>query len=420
MSAVTLDLVELHPGQLQVRDEADRYNVICCGRRWGKDVFGEDQALQVALDNAGRVAWFAPTYRMMLDNFRDVSNIVRQVAIKINASEHRIELLRGGIIDFWSLDAPDVARGRKYNRVIVNEAAMVPALIDIWQRIIRPTLADYEGDAYFLSTPRGYNDFFRLWQRGQERADGWRSWRFPTWENPHIKPAEIEAMRAELDATSFAQEIGAEFRSIVGLVYGDFGDENVTDEDYDPALPFEIGFDDGYIDPRVFLLIQRSPRGVIVFDEIVQSKRLDEESIRDLLEKCSEMSGRTLLDDWSAMTNTARSAWAVSVGVKLPEIAVGSSEAVQLMRRFREANIVSRGGTHHIIDGIKIVRGLVLDGNGARPLKVNRRCKTLINEMMNGYRYPDKGKRDTEKPEDGNDHCCDALRYWAFTRSGKR
>jgi len=181
-----------------------------------------------------------------------------------------------------------------------------------------------------------------------------------------------------------------------------------------------VGFDDGYIDPRVLLLIQRTATGVLVFDEIAHSKRLDEESIRDLLELCARMYGKALPDGWPTMTNTARSAWAVGNGVKLPELAVGSTEAVQLMRRFREANIPARGGTHHIVDGIKIVRQLILDGNGVRSLQVNRRCKGLIGEMANTYRYPDGVRRDSEKPEDGGDHSCDALRYHLYMRSGRR
>lgn len=213
---------------------------------------------------------------------------------------------------------------------------------------------------------------------------------------------------------------GSWYAKSSNVVYSDFDEGNLTDAEPDLSQPFEVGFDDGYIDPRVFLLIQRTPTGVLVFDEIAHSKRLDEESIRDLLELCCRMYGKPLPDGWQTMTNTARSAWAVGNGVKLPELAVGSTEAVQLMRRCREANIPARGGTHRIVDGIKIVRQLILDGNGVRSLQVNRRCKGLINEMTNTYRYPDGVRRDSEKPEDGGDHSCDALRYWVHMRSGRR
>ena len=419
MTTLTLTLPNLHAAQQKIVAEARRFNVLACGRRFGKDVLGQDVLMDKAIDGQP-VAWFAPTYRMMLDNFRDISRTCRDIATKINSSEHRIELITGGVIDFWSLDVPDVARGRHYARVIVNEAAMVRGLVDVWTRVIRPTLADLGGDAWFLSTPRGYNDFHALYSMAAEHPDEWRSWRFPTSDNPHIPAKEIDAMRAEMDAVSYAQEILAEFRSITGLVYQDFNEANVTDAEPDLAQPFEVGFDDGYIDPRVFLLIQRTPTGVLVFDEIAHSKRLDEESIRDLLELCARMYGAALPDGWPTMTNTARSAWCVGNGVKLPELAVGSTEAVQLMRRFREANIPARGGTHHVVDGIKVVRQLVLDGNGVRSLQVNRRCKGLIAEMVSGYRYPDGVRRDSEKPEDGGDHFCDALRYHLYMRSGRR
>jgi len=415
-----LPLVKLHPRQKEIARDPTRFKVVCCGRRFGKDILGQYGILKIAAGQRLPVGWFAPTYRMMADNFKEVSEACRSIATKVNQSEHRIELQGGGVIDFWSLDVPDVARGRHYARVVINEAAMVRGLVDVWTRVIRPTLADLSGDAWFLSTPRGYNDFHALYSMAADHPGEWRSWRFPTSDNPHIPAKEIEAMRAEMDAVSYAQEILAEFRSITGLVYQDFNEANVTDAEPDLAKPFEVGFDDGYIDPRVFLLIQRTSNGVLVFDEIAQSKRLDEESIRDLLELCCRMYGKPLPEGWPMMTNTARSAWAVSNKVKLPELAVGSSEAVQLMRRFREANIPARGGTHHIVDGVKVVRQLILDGNGVRALQVNRRCKGLINELTNLYRYPDGVRRDSEKPEDGGDHFCDALRYHLYMRSGRR
>lgn len=214
---IEIRLPVLHPAQQQIRDEARRFNVLNCGRRFGKDVLGQDLLTETALDGLP-AAWFAPTYRMMLDNFRDVSEMVRPVVSRINASDHRIELLTRGVIDFWSLDVPDVARGRKYRRVIVNEAAMVPELRRHFENVIRPTLADYRGDGWFLSTPRGHNDFRALHDLGLT-LDDWRSWTFATYANPHIATAEIEAMRLSMSAQAFRQEILAEFLSVEGALF---------------------------------------------------------------------------------------------------------------------------------------------------------------------------------------------------------
>ena len=110
MTTLTLTLPNLHAAQRKIVDEARRFNVLACGRRFGKDVLGQDVLIDAAI-GGDPVAWFAPTYRMMLDNFRDMSRTCRDIASKVNASEHRIELITGGVIDMWSLDVPDVARG---------------------------------------------------------------------------------------------------------------------------------------------------------------------------------------------------------------------------------------------------------------------------------------------------------------------
>ena len=44
---------------------------------------------------------------------------------------------------------------------------MVAKLKSSWEESIRPTLTDMEGDAWFLSTPKGLNYFYDLFQRGQ-------------------------------------------------------------------------------------------------------------------------------------------------------------------------------------------------------------------------------------------------------------
>lgn len=153
---------------------------------------------------------------MLLEVWRDVTQILKPVTVRSNAQDHRIELVTGGIVDMWSLDSPDVARGRKYKRVIIDEAAMIVALQEAWEKVIRPTLADMEGDAWFLSTPRGFNYYHDLYERGAAQRvsyPDWMAWQMPTQTNPHMRPAEIEAMRRELPTSVARQEIDALFEA---------------------------------------------------------------------------------------------------------------------------------------------------------------------------------------------------------------
>lgn len=213
-----------HTAQRQIKIEAARFNVLSCGRRFGKTALGIDVAIEPALRGLP-VGWFAPTYKLLLEPWRELKSALKPIASRISETERRIELVTGGNIDCWTMEDPDAGRSYKYARVIVDEAAMVD-LEDRWTKAIRPTLSDYKGDAYFLSTPKGRNFFWRLWTMGQDRASSeWKSWRFPTGANPFIDPNEIEAARVGQNGVggmperSFQQEYLAEFLEESGGVF---------------------------------------------------------------------------------------------------------------------------------------------------------------------------------------------------------
>jgi len=195
----------LHDGQLRVLREAGRFNVLECGRRFGKTHLGVQLAIDVAIDG-GEVGWFAPTYRYLADPWRAVEKALGPAIMKVDRVEKRLDLISGGSIDFWSLDSVDAGRGRRYDRVIIDEAGIVRDLGPAWQETIRATLADKQGDAWFLGTPKGRNFFHRCFERGQIADGGWKSWRLPTTTNPTIRDEEIEAARRELPKQVFEQE----------------------------------------------------------------------------------------------------------------------------------------------------------------------------------------------------------------------
>lgn len=207
------DVRKPHAEQQKVLEGAKRFNVLCMGRRWGKSTLGQ---YLISKNLEAPVAWFAPTYKLLEDAWRQISKVYQPIIISKNASSKRVQFITGGSVDFWSLDNADtVARGRAYGLVIIDEAAMTPNLEDAWQQSIRPTLTDLEGGAWFLSTPKGLNFFHELWQRGGVEPN-WASWQLPTLANPHISADEVEAARLELPALIFAQEYLAQFVTLEG------------------------------------------------------------------------------------------------------------------------------------------------------------------------------------------------------------
>jgi hypothetical protein len=118
-------------------------------------------------------------------------------------------------------------RSRKYKLAIIDEAAAAPNLKNAWEQAIRPTLADLEGSAWFLSTPKGLNHFHDLYARGLKPDSDWKSWQMPSATNPYLPPAEIEAARRELPRLVFEQEFLARFIQADGSVMRNV-DANLT------------------------------------------------------------------------------------------------------------------------------------------------------------------------------------------------
>ena len=163
--------------------------------------------------------WFAPQYKFLTPVWREMLEILAPAIKHSDQQERRIELLGGGSIEMWTLDSSDAGRGRAYKCIVVDEAAMVADLENAWQQSLRPTLADYRGSAWFLSTPKGTANYFHtLCQRGQSEPD-WASWQMPTSTNPYIDAAEIEAARSDLTDLAFAQEYLAQFVVWAGSVF---------------------------------------------------------------------------------------------------------------------------------------------------------------------------------------------------------
>jgi phage FluMu gp28-like protein len=219
-TTVQLRLPTPHPAQAQIIRESKRFNVLACGRRFGKTTLGQDRLIHPAL-KGDPVAWFSPTYRQLSDAWRSLQSTLQPITVRKSDSEHRLELRGGGVIEAWSLDNPDSGRGRAYKAVVIDEAACVVDLEHAWQESIRPMLTDYRGDAWFLSTPKGTANYFHtLYRKGQGLLKGeWRSWQLTTAANPFIAREEIASAKEDMTDLAFAQEYMAQFVAWQGAVF---------------------------------------------------------------------------------------------------------------------------------------------------------------------------------------------------------
>jgi phage FluMu gp28-like protein len=195
-----IELPTPHINQRQILDSNKRFIVVMCGRRFGKSELSQILGITEAL-KGGSVAYVTPTYGLAQVFFE---RLTKTLPFKNNISKLKIYCPNEGSIEFFTGERLDNLRGRKFHLVIIDEAAFISDLEDGWSNSIRPTLTDYEGRAVFLSTPRGKNFFYSLFMKQGE--NDWQSFKFSTYDNPHINPREIDDARIQLPEVVFNQE----------------------------------------------------------------------------------------------------------------------------------------------------------------------------------------------------------------------
>lgn len=178
-----------------------------CGRRWGKTEICQYLIAEIVAKQ-GKVAYLAPTYKDLHEVWNDTKDSLNPIIRKKDESVKQIICEGGAKIDFWSIEDPDSGRGRKYNRVIFDECEKAKKFQESWEESIRATLTDYRGDAYFLSTPKFGDTYFKRLFKYEK--DGWESFKFTTYDNPYMSHEEIEEAKQLLDPAIFDCEYLAE------------------------------------------------------------------------------------------------------------------------------------------------------------------------------------------------------------------
>jgi len=270
---------EPHEGQARVHQSKAPRRVLAAGVRWGKTLCASMEGLTAAMEPKERsMGWVAaPTYdlanRVFSQMVVSVASHLRHRIIKISESDHRLLLrnLGGGISEVRAktCDNPVSLLGEGLDWLIVDEAARIKP--EIWQNYLSQRLIDRKGWALMISTPKGKGLFYELWRRGQEQGQtadpDYASWCAPSWDNPLLDEAAIEAERERLPARVFAQEYGAEFLEGSGSVFRNVRDcARGTFEEPKPGVSYFGGLDLAKIEDFTVFVIMNRAREVVFVD----------------------------------------------------------------------------------------------------------------------------------------------------------
>lgn len=383
----------LTPSQAVIALDPHRFRVLCCGRRFGKTTLAIDQIKACAAAQPNRrVAYIAPTYQQARDiAWEQLKRDLIQAAESVNESRLEIRLVNGSLIILRGWEAIETLRGQFFHLIVLDEVAMFRNFDSIWEEVIRPTLTDVRGEALFISTPKGFNHFYDLFNKEAD-DDDYKSFHYSTLDNPHIPKDEIEKAKRELTEDRFAQEYLADFRKTEGLVYKEFDRTRHLFEEYPEAEPIKIfgGVDFGFHNPCAAIEIEK------------------DKDFRYWVGPEWYHTGKT---DAQIADYVAALKW--NECYPDPESASGCEE---LRRRGVNVRDVIKN-KDSVRNGINAVRELFKSNR----LFIHSSCKNLIWELET-YSYPEKkpDHNEEENPIKENDHALDALRYALMMESAGR
>ena len=420
---------EPHDGQAAVHYDNHRHKVLCNGRRWGKTLLGGHEAEPTCFvkNRFGepQFGWIVgPEFKDCEKEFRVVYDTFTKYDVKASCTKFLKNVENGNMVIQttwgWRLECrsalhPETLTGEGLDFVIMAEAGRHKR--KTWTEYIRPALSDKRGWSLHSGVPEGATQtslLYALWSRGRSemnsrgRRNAWKSWQMPSWTNTVTFPGgreDPEILEAEDDLTNeeFRRQYGAEFVESVGRVMKEWDDDiHLADLKYTRGWPLYLATDYGYTNPFVLLWIQ-----VDAFNNVYVIRE-DRWRLKDTYEIANIVKQDPLLglmvqnvvafypdpaepDD----TNILREAWKVPARSNTGD---RIKTRIDLIRRALKLQ------NKHLPDGHPDKKPSLL---------VDRyKCKELVWEMREGYRWPEhksEVKNDSENPMDKDNHGPEAL-----------
>lgn len=370
-----------------------RFKVVIAGRRFGKTHLAINRLCWEARMPDKEVWYIAPTYRQAkMITWKKLRRRLVDLrwAKKINETELSILLKNGSTISLKGADNFDSLRGIGLDFLCLDEFADIDP--EAWFEVLRPALADKEGGALFIGTPKGMNWAKDLYDLAADFPDDWAAFKYTTVDGGNVSEKEVEAARQQMDERTFRQEFMATWETFSGRIFYAFEREkNIAKWPLD-ELPNElhIGMDFN-IDPCSAVVFAKVGNMLHAVDEIrIFSSNTDE--------MCEEIKNRYPGKRIIVYPDPAGAQRKTSAG--------GRTDHTIL----RNAGFIVKAPHAHnpVRDGINAVNSKLCNSKGERSLFIDPKCKYYIESLekhcyKEGTSLPDK--------DSGFDHMSDAGRY---------
>ena len=383
----------LSPAQQTIAEATQRFRVVVAGRRFGKTHLAIREICKAAHQPNKEVWYVAPTYRQAKQIvWRKLKNKLQDLrwVKKVNESELSILLKNNSLISLKGADNADSLRGSGLDFICMDEFADIDETA--WYEVLRASLADKQGGALFIGTPKGIGNWAHdLYQMPVENPHAWASFQYTTIDGGQVPIAEIEAARQDLDERTFRQEFMATFETYSGRIYYAFDRKtNVKAWEGDVPSMLMIGIDFN-IDPCSAVIFAKTGDVLHVIDEIRMYSSNTKELVEEIRSRYPDKKIWTFPDPAGAARKTS---------------AGGLTDHIIL----QNGGFVVKAPRSHtpVRDRINAVNARLKSSDEQVKLFIDPRCKYTI-EGLERHTYTE-GTSQPDKSS-GYDHMMDALGY---------
>lgn len=231
---MNIKLFKPHPKQREcinrIEESGSKYIIIDCGRQFGKSLLAMNLLLKWTLEHDNSIGfWVSPIYSQAKKVFDELVKALKDTGLvkSVNRTEVWIKFNNGSTIHFKSAEKPDNLRGYTLDFCVMDEAAFMRDAI--WNEILRAATLVKGKRILFISTPKGKNYFYTLFNRGiSNEYPEYLSLKYTSYDTPFITKEEIDEARQTLPEDIFRQELMAEFIEDGGEVFRNYSTSQIT------------------------------------------------------------------------------------------------------------------------------------------------------------------------------------------------
>ena len=220
-----------------ILESKSKFHVACVGRQFGKSLMAMNLVLYWGINKGpAKILWVSPVYSQTDKVQKELMAAIGESGLvkSCNYSSNEIILKNGTQILFRSAERYDNIRGLTCDYGVIDEAAFCKD--EAWQEAIRPVFMVRGKKVLFISTPKGKNFFYELYQLGvSEDYPQYRCYTGTSYDTPYIDPIDITDAKKTLPENVFKQEYLAAFIDSGGEVFSNL------DKNCFAAYPTPIG-----------------------------------------------------------------------------------------------------------------------------------------------------------------------------------